>query len=178
MIFKLLKLISIILKEKDIPYMLSGGLALNAYSIPRMTLDIDLVVLLNEENLGRFLSAFGDRFYLNTEAVRLETAKKGMFNVIDNETGFKIDFIIRKNTEYRITEFERRREAIIADLTVWLVSPEDLVISKIEWIQLYQSEKQMDDIRNLLLVPDIDISYIKYWCKKLKLKTFNLIENA
>lgn len=158
--------------------MLSGSIALNSYTIPRMTLDIDIVIELHEENLNKFLSIFDKKYYLNKDTVREETKHLGMFNVIDYETGFKVDFILRKNSEYRKHEFSRRRKTTIADFEIWIVSPEDLVISKIEWIQQYQSDKQINDIENLLSNTKIDKNYIREWCKKLNLNTFNLIENA
>ena len=98
-----------------------------------------------------------------------------MFNVIDHETGFKVDFILRKNTEYRKFEFQKRLKTKVADFDVWIVSPEDLAISKIEWIQQLQSDKQVSDIENLLAKPGIDKPYIENWCKKLNLQTFNLL---
>ncbi len=175
MILDLLERISTSLQNRQIPYMLSGSIALNNYSVPRMTVDIDIVIELYEENLPNFLSIFGENYYFNTETIKTETKKHGMFNIIDFETGFKIDFIIRKDTEYRQHEFLRRRKAKIANFDVWIVSPEDLVISKIEWIQQLQSDKQMTDIKNLLATPEIDREYILEWCNKLRLKTFNLI---
>jgi len=178
MIINLLKRISDSLESKKIPYMVSGGLALNAYSVPRMTLDIDLVVELLPTNIDEFLSIFDENFYLNPDVVKAEVARKGMFNAIDNITGFKIDFIVRKTTEYRVNEFNRKKKARIAELELWIVAPEDLIISKLEWIQLLQSEKQIEDIKSLLALRDIDNDYIAYWCKKLNLNTFNLFDNA
>lgn len=158
--------------------MLSGSIALNNYTILRMTMDIDIVVELHEENLNDFLSIFGDNYYLNKDSVKEETKHLGMFNVIDHKTGFKVDFVLRKNTAYRKLEFQRRFKTKVADFDVWIVSPEDLTISKIEWIQQFQSDKQINDIENLLAKPDIDTNYIKKWCKKLNLKTFNLLQDA
>ncbi len=178
MILKLLQRITQALENKHIPYMLSGSMAMNNYAIPRMTLDIDIVIKLQEENLTDFFSIFGDNFYLNKETVKKETLNYGMFNAIDYETGFKIDFIVQKNTEYRKTEFERRTKLQIADFDVWIVSPEDLVISKIAWIQQIESDKQKTDIQNLLAYPLIDKNYIGKWCEKLNLNTFNLLQNA
>ncbi len=175
MILDLLHRISKSLEEKNIPYMLSGSLALNNYAIPRMTLDIDIVLELHEEKLQDFLSIFGNKYYLNEDTIKDETKRLGMFNVIDFETGFKIDFILRKNTEYRKLEFSRKRKTEILNFDVWMVSVEDLIISKIEWIQIYQSDKQIQDIKNLLTNPNINVNYIRNWCKKLKLETYNLI---
>jgi len=175
MILNLLSRVTRALDDNDIQYMLSGGLALNKYSIPRMTMDIDIVVELSELNIEKFLSAFSDNFYIDKETVKQETKRKGMFNIIDHQSGFKIDFILRKNTEYRISEFKRRQKTKINDLKIWVVSMEDLVISKIEWIQTYQSDKHIDDIKSLLANPEIDKDYVIDWCKKLNLKAFNLI---
>jgi hypothetical protein len=175
MILKLLKRITQSLESKEIDYMLSGSIALNNYSIPRMTMDIDIIIALKEENLKEFLSIFDKNYYINENTVREETKRLGMFNVIDHETGLKIDFILRKDTEYRKHEFERRTKSSFESFEVWTVSIEDLIISKLEWIQILQSDKQINDIKNLLANPSADITYIKAWCEKLNLNTFNLV---
>lgn len=109
MIVDLLKRITTSLDTNSIPYMLSGSIAMNSYTVPRMTLDIDIVIELKEENLDAFLSLFDDTFYINHDTVRHEVTRQGMFNVIDHRTGFKVDFIVRKNSRYRLHEFGRRQ---------------------------------------------------------------------
>ncbi len=99
-----------------------------------------------------------------------------MFNVIDFKSGFKVDFIIKKESEYRKLEFSRKQKKRIGGKEVWVVSSEDLVISKIEWIQLLQSPKQINDIENLLDNKEIDKNYILKWCNTLKLNTFNFLK--
>ena len=175
MIIRLLQRVTHLLDQAGIPYMLSGSIALNRYTIPRMTLDIYIVIELNVNNLESFLKLWGEGYYLNPDTVRQEVQRTRMFNIIDYESGLKIDFIVRKNTNYRLLEFQRRKKEKINDVEVWMVSPEDLIISKLEWIQLLQSDKQMADIRNLLSLPDIDSDYIKNWCKKLYLNTYDLL---
>lgn len=61
-----------------------------------------------------------------------------MFNVIDFEGGEKIDFIVRKNTEFHVNEFERHQRVEALGFSVWVVSLEDLIISKLNWIQQIQ----------------------------------------
>jgi hypothetical protein len=175
MIISLLKRITQALEGKNIPYMLSGGIAMSHYAVPRMTLNIDIVIELNAENQSNFLSVFVKGYYVDDLTVKNEIRRSGMFNVIDFETGFKVDFIVRKNSEYRKYEFQRRSRNEISDFEVWMVSLEDLIISKIEWIQTLQSDKQMSDIRNLLANTQADVEYIKNWCQKLKLQTFDLL---
>ncbi len=154
--------------------MLFGSLALNNYSVPRMTMDIDIVIELREESIESFLQIFDDNYYLNPDTVVEETKRLGMFNVIDKTTGFKVDFILRKNNEFREHEFNRKKRMRILNFDVWMVSLEDLVISKIEWIQQLQSDKQITDIKNLMDNPKADKTYIMNWCTQLNLKTFDL----
>ena len=177
MISDLLKRITIALDSKGINYMLSGSVAMNSYTVPRMTLDIDIVIELREENLSLFLSLFDDGYYINHDSVTNEVKRQGMFNVIDHETGFKIDFIVRKDSTYRKHEFERRKKVKMGDTVIWMVSPEDLIISKIIWIQQLKSEKQINDIQNLLAIPGLDKEYIDYWCRELQLNTYKLIDH-
>ena len=177
MILNLLQEITEKFEKAGITYMLSGSIALNKYAIPRMTMDIDIVIELEANKLDIFLSIFEDSFYIHEQTVREEVHRLGMFNVIDHKTGFKIDFILRKDTPYRKHEFERRTKTSFGNFDVWIVSIEDLIISKLEWIQLLQSDKQIDDIKKLLKNPIVDKEYILDWCKKLNLNTFNLLKN-
>ena len=62
------------------------------------------------------------------------------------------------------------------DKTIYLVSVEDLLLSKLIWIQELQSAVQMEDIKNLSQLETLDWTYINEWIKKLNLQTFNLIE--
>jgi hypothetical protein len=52
---------------------------------------------------------------------------------------------------------------------------EDLIISKLTWIQQLQSAIQMSDINQLIMADSLDWNYIKYWIEKLHLSTFDLI---
>lgn len=176
MILDLLQRVCKSLDENKIPYMISGSIALNIYAIPRMTRDIDIVVELTENRVDEFTALFPDS-YFNKDAIKDEIKRQGMFNIIDHRTGFKIDFIIRKETEYFKQAFENRQRINEIDTELWVISLDDLIIAKIIWIQDYQSEKQIMDIENLLLNPDINMDYIKKWCNKMNLQTFNLLGN-
>jgi len=176
MILDLLKRVCKSLDENKFPYMISGSIAMNLYSIPRMTMDIDIVVELSLKRIDEFTNMFPDS-YFNKTTIRNEIKRKGIFNIIDHETGFKIDFIIRKDTEYYRLAFNRRKRIKELEMELWVISLEDLIIAKIIWIQEYQSEKQILDIGNLLLNPDKDMIYIKEWCSNLKLRTLNLLSN-
>src|SRR5918996_215155 len=73
-----------------------------------------------------------------------------MFNLIQNEYVVKIDFIVRKDSPYRLREFARRKRVVVDDRNLYLVAPEDLILSKLEWARDSRSEMQLSDVRNLL----------------------------
>jgi len=176
MILDLLQKVCNQLDEHQIKYMVSGSIALNIYTIPRLTRDIDIVIELSENKIEEFTSLFPNSYY-DKNTIKEEIKRKGIFNIIDHSTGFKIDFIIRKETEYHNLAFQRRKKVKEFDTELWVVDLNDLIIAKIIWIQQYQSERQIFDIENLLLNPEKDVEYIKSWCNKLNLQTFNLLDN-
>lgn len=175
MILELLEEVCLKLEEVNIPYMLSGSLAMNVYTVPRMTRDVDIVINLKLDDIDRFSDLFKDGFYIYEEGIKTEIQRQGMFNVIDYKSGEKVDFIIRKNTEFHIHEFKQRKRTNVFGFRAWVVSAEDLIISKLKWIQDLESETQKRDIENLLNIPEIDQDYVKNWCSKLDLNTYNLI---
>ena len=165
------------LEMLNIDYMISGSIALNIYTTPRMTRDVDVVVNLQEKDIDLFLEVFKNDFYHHKSSIIEEVRRKGMFNLIEMNTSYKIDFIVRKDSPYRLKEFERRIRTNILGFDAWVVTQEDLIISKIIWIQELQSDKQMEDIGNLLENDDVDMNYVHFWIKTLHLNTFNLLKN-
>ena len=85
-----------------------------------------------------------------------------MFNVIHQESVIKVDCIIRKDTEYRRVEFNRRSRVDIADFRTFLVSKEDLILSKLVWAKDSRSELQLGDVKNLLAT-GYDKEYVAHW---------------
>ena len=63
MILELLQNICNLLERSNIKYMISGSIALNIYTIPRMTRDIDIVIQIDEHNLDNFLTLFQNFYY-------------------------------------------------------------------------------------------------------------------
>jgi hypothetical protein len=172
----LLNTITQTLENLEVPYMLTGSLALNLYALPRSTHVIDIVVELQEKHIPHFKESIKNDFYFNELTIKNEIKKSGMFNIIHLSSGYKVDFIIRKENTYEIQKFERRKMLNYLNTKIYVISLEDLIISKLMWIQKLESELQKRDIQNLLENPKTDLNYIKNWCSKLKLNTFQLIK--
>ena len=163
-----LKLVAERLQHADIAYMISGSIALNYYAQPRLTRDIDIVVALQREDTERVINLFAEDFYIDADAVRNAIAQLGMFNIIHYDHVLKVDFIVRKETPYRQEEFARRMTVEIHGVTMWLVTAEDLLLSKLLWAAESHSEMQLQDVRNLIrAVADLDWAYIERWADEL-----------
>ena len=129
--------------------MLTGSMAMNYYAQPRMTRDIDIIVAVGPADADRMLSLFQSEYYVSRGAVVSAIGQRSMFNIIHNESVIKVDFIIKKESQYRSLEFARRANVMIDDFSVWIVSKEDLIISKLSWAEDSHSELQLRDVRNL-----------------------------
>ena len=157
------------LDQANVPYMLTGSMALNLYAMPRMTRDIDLVAAVAMDDAKRIMAIFPEEFYyVAEEAAREAVIHEGSFNVIHLATMTKVDLMIRKSHPYRLEEFNRKRLLTIRDQEVWVVSKEDLILSKLEWARDSFSERQLDDVRNLLAT-GCDLDYLRSWAERLQL---------
>ena len=54
------------------------------------------------------MSVFSPEYYVAREAVSESIAHASIFNLIHQDSVIKVDCIVRKPTEYRLREFERR----------------------------------------------------------------------
>jgi hypothetical protein len=154
------------LESAGIPYMLTGSVALSVYAEPRMTRDIDIVVELAPGDEQRVAQLFSPDYYISEEAVRSAIHEQRMFNVFDLERLVKIDFVVRKDDEYRRHEFGRRRQHPLGETNVWIASKEDLILSKLLWAAASGSEMQLGDVRKLL-ASGADEAYLAQWAAKL-----------
>jgi hypothetical protein len=157
-------------EQAGIPYMLTGSMAMNYYAQPRMTRDIDVVIAIGAEDVDRVAALFRPDYYVSEENIRESLAHESIFNLIHQESVIKVDCIIRKSIEYRRVEFERRQMISIREFTTFIVSREDLIISKLFWAKDSHSELQLGDVRNLLTA-GYDSAYLRRWTRELELDT-------
>lgn len=122
--------ISYRLERLGIPYMLTGSIAMNYYVEPRMTRDIDIVLEFSETDADRLVQELSPDYYIDVAAVKDAWQNRSMFNILHFESVIKVDCILRKDSEYRQTEFERRKRITIGEIATYIVSKEDRILSK------------------------------------------------
>jgi hypothetical protein len=112
------------------------------------------------------VKTFEDAYYVSREAVHEAIRYQTRFNIIHTQSVINVDFVIRKQDAYRIHEFERRHKVEWAGVSLWIVSIEDLILSKLVWLKDSLSEQQQRDVLNLLRQP-YERSYVEQWLAPL-----------
>ncbi len=162
----LLRTVVELLQTAGIPHMVVGSYASSFHGEPRMTRDIDLVVDPSEQSLRLLVDLVDrDRFYLGD--VMGAFRSRSMFNLIEPSTGWKIDFVLRKDRPFSRAEFERRIPVRIAGVDVDLASAEDTMLAKLEWGKASNSDRQFDDVIAIAATQDVDIEYLTEWAGEL-----------
>ena len=156
------------LDAAGIAYMLTGSLAMSYYARPRMTRDIDLVIALDAAQAELLIGALGSQYHADAVAIAAAVRGARPWNIIHLPSVVKIDLIPRKETRYRRAEFERRGRVELAGVPLWIVSVEDLILSKLEWSRESRSEQQRRDVKLLLQAP-LDRVYLDHWAAHLGL---------
>jgi hypothetical protein len=77
--FDFLRTVISFFDKNNIPYMLSGSVAMSIYTLPRFTRDFDFVVHLSESDIPVLMEAFKEGYYCDGDAVKEAIRFKGMF---------------------------------------------------------------------------------------------------
>ena len=149
-----------------IAYMLTGSMAMVNYAMMRMTADIDIVIEAAASDAGKIIAEFEPDYYVPHGRVRDAISRRFMFNLLHQEKLVKVDCVIRKETEFQREAFSNRKKIRFSDFDVWIISREDLILSKLNWARDTHSEMQMRDAANILR-NGYDEDYIKHWAAQL-----------
>ena len=163
---ELLRAAVAMLDEANIPYMLVGSYASAFHGEPRMTRDIDVVVDPTEESMQVLVDLVDrERFYVGDaiEALR----HRDMFNLIEPKSGWKVDFVIRKDRPFSETEFGRRTAVEVMGLPVFVATAEDTVLAKLEWAATSRSDRQLEDVIAIASSRELDREYLAMWAEDL-----------
>lgn len=167
---ELLRTVVAALESAGIPHMVTGSIASAIHGQPRATRDIDFVIDPNDQAVEILVTSFPtDRFYVGD--AHSAVAQRDMFNIIDITTGWKADLIIRKDRAFSREEFARRQPAIIAGTQTYVSTPEDAILSKLEWHTISKSDTQRRDVIEMIIanIDSLDRDYLNNWASELGL---------
>lgn len=162
-----------VLDELKISYYVTGGFAVSIHGRPRFTADIDIVIKMSNPQVNVFAAKLQKIFpkgYVDENQINDALARQGEFNIIDPESGLKIDFFITKNNEFEKECFKRVQPQDIG-YKVNFTSPENLIINKLIWFKEGQSTRQLEDIASVIdIQKKLDQKYLALWITKLGLQ--------
>lgn len=162
-----------VLRQVGAEFMLTGSFASSLQGEPRSTHDIDFVVELTAAQVGPLLKQFpNDRFYLSETAVREAIKNRRMFNLLELESGYKVDFWLLTDSPFDRSRFARRVADEIGGVTLGVSSPEDTILAKLRWAKAYGgSEKQFTDALSVFEIQGgtLDRDYLQHWVTQLEL---------
>ena len=162
------------LDDLEVPYFIAGSLATAVHGVARATMDVDLVAQLRLNQIQPFLNALGDAFFVDEHMIHNALHQGISFNLIHKQTMFKVDIFPARNRAFDRAQIERRAAYTLAEesrQTAYVASPEDIILSKLEWYRLGGeiSDRQWQDVLNVLKIQGerIDRSYLEYWGEQL-----------
>jgi hypothetical protein len=162
-----------LLDTAEVPYMLTGSFASGYHGAPRASQDIDIVIAPTRATLDSLLSLLPeDRYYVSRDAALDAYRRQSLFNVVDFASGWKVDFICRKGRAFSTTEFNRRSPRDFSGRPVFMASAEDVLLAKLEWAKLAESERQIEDAAGIVRVQgeSLDRAYVARWVAELGLE--------
>ena len=168
---ELLKLVVQTLDGAGVEYMLTGSVVSSLQGEPRSTHDIDIVVAIKRPLAKKLVDAFPPpRYHLTRESILDAISHRSMFNLLDTDTGDKVDFWMLTDEPFDLSRFERRRTEEILGLKLAVSSPEDTILAKLSWAKRSGgSEKQFSDALHVYEVQsaNMDMEYLRRWAKDL-----------
>ena len=151
-----------------IPYVLVGSFASNVYGVPRSTKDADFVVQTGPGQFSQLMTALGSSFRRDPQ-VQFETVTGTKKILVEEvESGFEIEFFELSDDPHDQERFARRRRLSVLGRDAWILSPEDVLVTKLNWLHRAARKKDLPDVENVISVQGdaLDWPYIESWCDK------------
>ncbi|HMP72239.1 MAG TPA: hypothetical protein PKE55_03155 [Kiritimatiellia bacterium] len=143
------------LNALGVDYMVTGSIAATYYGEPRLTNDVDIVIVIDSSQIASFARHFppGDFYCPPPEIIRIECSRyrRGHFNLIHHQTGYKADIYPAQSDDplHQWGLLHRRKAEIDGEL-IYIAPPEYVILRKLQYYREGQSQKHLNDIRAML----------------------------
>lgn len=138
--------------------MVTGSVAAAIYGEPRLTRDVDLVLVLRGSQAGRLAGLFPSaEFYVPPAEVIIEESARpryGHFNILHRDSGLRADIYLLGDDPLHAWAYGRRREVPIAGEMISIAPPEYVILRKLEYFREGGSSKHLRDIVWMLQVSE------------------------
>lgn len=147
--------VTAVLEQTGIPYMVVGGFAATVYGVPRLTLDVDVVVDIGWDQVQALVSAFpSPDYYVSEDAIRDALRRNYPFNIIESATAAKVDMVPLPSDPFTRHAFQRRRDLVYDE---WgnqgtFITAEDIVVAKLNAYRATDSDRHLRDAQGVVVV--------------------------
>jgi len=152
------------LERLGLPYCVTGSVAASVYGEPRLTADVDVVLLLGADDIAALQAAFPeDAYYVPPEeTLRLQAARatRGMFNLIHHATQFKADIYVAASDPLHEWALANRRRVGLESASMWVAPPEYVILRKLEYFREGGQDKHLRDVRFILAGTEVDRAFL------------------
>src|SRR5947209_17501673 len=156
------------LDSVGIRYVLVGSFASNVYGVVRSTLDADIVVQTAPGQIADLIKFLGPQFEREPQ-MQFETVTGTQKTLLrERESGFEIELFELSNDPHDQERFARRQKLPMLDGVTWILTVEDVLVTKLRWLHLANRVKDRGDIQNVIAVSGdiVDWPYVERWCNE------------
>ncbi len=158
------------LNENGYEYALAGGLAFSALVEPRATVDIDILISIDEsmmEDLIRKVKKKYSNIIVHESPMEFTGIKVWRMAAMNRDKEMIIDLLL-VGSEFQKSAIRRSSEITFIDIKLKVISLEDLIILKI----LSARTQDKADLERVFktMKNEIDCEYLNYWKDRLKLQ--------
>lgn len=142
--------------ELGLRYSIGGSMASSVGGEPRSTLDVDIVLELEADQVDGLMRRLSGRYYVPEEALRRAVIDRSSANIIDTDTSIKIDLFVAGGTALDGQILERRLRIALGGegRSLYVHTPEDVLLQKLRWYRRggEVSDRQWRDVLGVIRV--------------------------
>jgi hypothetical protein len=152
------------LERLGLPYCITGSVAASVYGEPRLTADVDVVLLLKMDDVAALRAVFPEHAYYvppdETLLGEIGRRARGTFNLIHHASLFKADVYLAGTDPLHAWALEHRRRIDLEGGGTWIAPPEYVILRKLEFLREGGSDKHARDINFMLAATPVDRSFL------------------